>query len=366
MTPSKQKNTIISLGIVLAALVLTYIPLPTTQKKITIVSGSELKETLEIIEDKFEEVNPNIDINIEIQGSQDIINNYVDDNNDFKPTVLIPANGVILKELETRWKATENSEPFYQQPTPIAKTILVAIAWEERAAVLFPDNNFDWNKIEQAMKQRSWDNIGGKNNWGSFDFVTTNPTRSNSGQLTLSLWAQDELGVNNLSISNINSPKIRSLFSLIKNSVYQPPRSTDILLQEFIARGPNDADIATVYESIALYRWSQAQVNQNKAYRIYYLNPTIETVATAAIVRRDVDNTEVKAAKKFIDFLIEKEQQEIFIRHGFRPVNNSIKLESVANSPWNQNIPGAQTDLSIKTTQPPSVEIIGEIQRLWQ
>ncbi|WAN69895.1 hypothetical protein BJP36_38035 [Moorena producens JHB] len=37
-------------------------------------------------------------------------------------------------------------------------------------------------------------------------------------------------------------------------SVYQPPYSTDILLQEFIAYGSHDPDVATVYQSIALHR----------------------------------------------------------------------------------------------------------------
>ena len=40
-------------------------------------------------------------------------------------------------------------------------------------------------------------------------------------------------------VNRINSLD-ESLVALIKNSVYQPPRSTNILLQEFITRGAND------------------------------------------------------------------------------------------------------------------------------
>ncbi len=359
MSKKSQKNkTIISLGIIVASLGLTYAPIPGVTQTIVIVSGTELKEPLQELETRFEQDYPSINLELKFQGSQDIVNNYIDQKNDFTSAILIPANGQILEELSTRWKAQNNSEPFYNKPQAIAKTILVGIAWQERGKILFPDGKFSWSNIEQAMQQRNWSKIGGKANWGSFDFVTTNPTRSNSGQLTLSLWMQSQ---NN----TLNSPETESLVTLIKKSVYQPPRSTDILLQEFIARGANDGDVATVYESIALHRWSQAKITQGQPYQIYYPNPTIETVATAAVVRQNIDQNTAKAANKFIDFITQPKQQEIFIQYGFRPVISSLNLASVPNSPWTQNIPGAMPNLSVSIEQPPSSQDIAEIQRLW-
>jgi hypothetical protein len=99
----------------------------------------------------------------------------LNDQNDFKPTVLIPANGELLKELETRWKAQNNSNPFHEAPRPVAKNMLVAIAWAERGKALFPDGRFHWERLEQAMQSGSWDKIDGQKDWGSFDFVMTDP-----------------------------------------------------------------------------------------------------------------------------------------------------------------------------------------------
>ena len=356
---------IASLGIILASLGLTYAPLPVIKSQVIIVSGTELKEPLEKLEKQFEQKNNNVEIELEFQGSQDIINNYVDQKNDFTPTVLIPANGEFIKELDDRLTAQGESAPFYNNPQPITKTILVGIAWPERGKVLFPTGRFQWQNIQTAMQKRNWGDIGGNRKWGSFDFVTTDPTRSNSGQLTLSLWSGSKLGVNNLNTTNLNNPRINQLFYLIKKSVYQPPRSTDILLQEFIARGPNDADVATVYESIAIYRWSQASATQQKSYRIYYLDPTIETVTTAVIVRRNVDNRTAKAAQKFLDFLLEDEPQKIFARYGFRPVVKGIQLNSITNSPWVENIPGVELNPPVTTVNPPNPQVINEIQRIW-
>ena len=356
---NNRTRTIISTLIILVALALTFAPLPGLSKSLVIVSGTELQAPLQELAQQFQVKNPQVKIELKFQGSQDIVNNYIDRKNDFEPTILIPAEGEILQELKERYQAQENSDPFYGSPQPIAKTRLVAIAWQERGKVLFPDGRFRWQNLSEALQKAEWSKIGGKSNWGSFDFAFTNPTRSNSGQLTLDLW------VKSLN-QELNSPEAKNLFSLIKRSVYRPARSTDILLQEYIARGANDADVATVYESIALARWQQAQTSQGASYQIYYLNPTIETIATAAIPRRNVSSAEAKAAQEFIEFITQPRQQEVFVSYGFRPVSGNVDLKSITNSPWSQNIPGSEVNPAGKILPPPNVAKRREIQRIWQ
>ncbi len=362
----RRNQTTASVAIAITALGLAYAPIPGLQQTVVIVSGTELQEPLQQLEAKFEKENPNIKLELKFQGSQDIVNNYIDKKNDFQPTVLIPASSEFLDELKQRSLAQNNSEPFYDSPKAIAKTLLVGIAWPERGKVLFPNGRFSWQRVEQAMQAGNWQAVGGQSDWGSFDFVTTDPTRSNSGQVTLNLWALSKQGGGTNGSADLNNPAVTSLFSTVKQSVYQPPRSTDILLQEFITRGPNDADVGTVYESIALSRWQQSGKNQGKPYQIYYLDPTVETVATAAIVRENVDSATANAAKKFITFLTEPNQQKVFVQYGFRPASNSINLQSVPNSPWSQAIPGAEVNPAVKTLPAPKPMLLGEIQRLWQ
>ncbi|UIE36369.1 substrate-binding domain-containing protein [Leptodesmis sichuanensis A121] len=362
---SKSSRWLTSVGIILVALGLTYAPIPGWQQTIIVVSGTELEEPLRTLQASFEKQYPSIKLKLEFQGSQDIINRYLDNKNDFKPTVLIPANGEILSELNERWRTQNRDDPFYEAPRPIAKTMLVAIAWPDRGKTLFPDGQFRWERVEQAMQASSWGAIGGPPSWGSFDFLTTDPTRSNSGQLTLTLWAQSKVN-GNLNTSDLSSPTIQDLFSLIKRSVYQPPRSTDVLLQEFIARGSNDADVAMTYESDALYRWQQAKANQGKPYQIYYLNPTIETTATAAIVRREVSDGKAQAARKFLDFLVQPAQQQVLVQYGFRPINAAVDLPTVPNSPWSQKIPGATAQPTGTILPPPERQIAREVIRQWE
>jgi len=367
MKKTTRRRAIFSLGIILTALGLTYAPLPGLQQSIVVVSGTELEEPLNALASQFKAQYPNIQLTLKFQGSQDIVNNYLDDKNDFKPTVLIPANGLLLKELDSRWQSINNSNPYYDSPRPVAKTLLVAVSWPERGNVLFPDGRFQWERLEQALRAGNWSRISGNADWGSFDFVTTDPMRSNSGQLTLYLWTQAKLGSSNLTPAMLNNNSIsQQLIGLIKRSVYQPPRSTDILLQEFISRGPNDADIATVYESIALYRWKQSATTQGKPYQIYYINPTLETTSTAVIVRRDVDGGKAKAARQFLDFLNQPQQQQVFVQYGFRPVNPAVDLSAVPHSPWQENIPGAEVKPSFQVMPPPDLSILDELKRIWE
>ncbi len=359
-----KRRSFLSLGIIAAALCLAFAPIPGLQSEIVIVSGTELQEPLQALEAKFKQSHPNIKLTLKFQGSQDMVNQYLNDRADPKPTVLIPANAQFLTDLEAAWKTQNQGEAFYESPRPIAKTQLVGIAWGDRGKVLFPDGKFRWEPVERAMQAGNWSKIGGSAPWGSFDFVTTDPDRSNSGQLTLSLWLQSKLG-GNLSSAGLNDPNAQALFKLVKKSVYEPPRSTDILLKEFITKGPNDADVGVVYESIALHRWQQSATTQGKPYQIYYLNPTIETVSTAAIVRRNVDSGSAKAARQFLDFLSAPEQQAVFVQYGFRPVNSAVDLPAVPNSPWKQNIPGAETQPSGQVIPAPDPQILEEIRRQW-
>ncbi|HHP7244916.1 MAG TPA: substrate-binding domain-containing protein, partial [Elainellaceae cyanobacterium] len=237
--PQNRRSLLTSLGIIAIALGATYAPVFGSQQRVVVISGTELQEPLEQLEDQFEQAYPSIQLDLQFQGSQDIINDYIDDQTDGAPAILIPANGELLDELSDRWQVQHDSNPFYEPPRPIVKTMLVGIAWAERGEVLFPTGEFDWSRLQTALEADSWNDVGGSSDWGSFDFVMTDPTRSNSGQLTLSLWSQANLGGDRLDSSKLNSSNLQSLIGLIKRSVYLPPPSTDILLQEFIARGPN-------------------------------------------------------------------------------------------------------------------------------
>ena len=215
------------------------------------------------------------------------------------------------------------------------------------------------------MKAQQWGSFGGSANWGSFDFVMTDPTRSNSGQMTLSLWLSHKLQKSSLQAADLNNPTAQSAVSTLKRSIYQPARSSDVLMQEFVARGANDADIITNYESVALNRWEQSKVSQGQPYQIHEINPTVENKPTAAIVRRQVDEQTAKKARDFIDYLSQPDQQKVFIQYGFRPVHPDVKLEDHATALWQQNT-GIKLKPQAQIIDSPTVPVLKEMGRLWE
>lgn len=352
-----------SLGLLLAGLGLAYAPLPGLQRQIRVVSGTELQESLQAIVPAFNRQYPEISVVLDFQGSQDLVSRFLDNRTATAlPDILIPADGQYLQEIRERWRSQNQTDPFIQDPSPVAKTSLVAVAWPERGQQLFRKGKFDWSQIEKAMQGRTWATVGGDVAWGSFDFILTDPTRSNSGLLTLALWSQSQVG--NLNTTSLGSPKIAGLFQLIRKSVYEPPRSTDILLKEFITRGPNEADVGITYESIALDRWKQSASVQQKPYQIYYLDKTVETTPTAAIVNHAGGDRD--AAKRFLEFLTQAPGQTILAQHGFRPGNSQISLDSIADTPWKQPVPGAMIKPISQIVSPPNPQVLGEIQRQWE
>ncbi|WAS04190.1 substrate-binding domain-containing protein [Gloeomargaritales cyanobacterium VI4D9] len=360
-----RRRTVLSLGFLAVGLAAGLAPLPGESRTLVVVAGTELQQALAALKSGFEQSQPGVRLELRFRGSQALANDYLDDRyQDVTPTILIPASGEILARLAQDWRARYGDEPFYSPPQPIAKTLLVGIAWPERGRVLFPQGQFRWEQVVAAMRAGQWAALGAPANWGSFDFRMTDPLRSNSGQLTLFLWAGATLGTV-ATPDNLNTEAINQLFRLIKQSVYQPPNSTDTLLEAFISQGVNEGDVAVVYESIALSRWPQSRVSQSQGYQIYYLSPTVETVSTAAVVRRNVSPALARTAQQFLDFLRAPDQQKILVQQGFRPVMD-LDLTTVAGSPWSQGIPGVAVSPPVELLPTPPAGVLQEIQKQWQ
>ena len=75
---SIKNRTITSVAIILAALGITYAPVPGIKKTVVVVGGTELEEPLKELEARFEKKYGNINLELKFQGSQDMVNNYID------------------------------------------------------------------------------------------------------------------------------------------------------------------------------------------------------------------------------------------------------------------------------------------------
>ena len=305
--PAITRRRCLSLGIGAAAVVLAAAPLPGLRRPLLVAVGSELEEPMRRLEPLFEHRHPGIDLRWQVQGAQDMVNQNQEGRPD-RARVLIPSNREQLRALQAALAAQGEPAPFSREPQPIARTLLVAVVWPDRGARLFPDGRFSWARLKQAAAAGRWSALGGPEPWGSFDLRTTDPLRSNSGQMVLALWSLDQPG--------------QASVAELKRAVYRPARSTDILLREFISAGPNDGDVALVYESTALLRAAAAEQRRPGGYRLLVPDPTIEMTLAAAVLRgAGVGGS--REGERLVAFLTGPEGQAVLRQSGFRGPDGS-------------------------------------------
>ncbi|MFY8148916.1 MAG: substrate-binding domain-containing protein [Prochlorococcaceae cyanobacterium] len=331
-----SRRRLLSLGIAALGLALATAPLPGLRRPLLVVVGSELEEPLRQIEPLFEQRHGGIDLRWRVMGAQDMVNASLDAGPE-RPRVLIPSNRDQLEIYARAVQARGEGEPFRGAPLPIARTLLVAVAWPERAGRLFPDGRFSWGRLRQALAAGRWAALGAPPAWGSFDLRLTDPLRSNSGQLTLALWSRAEPGA--------------AAVALLKRAVYRPARSTDILLQEFISGGPNEGDLAMVYEAPALARQGEASRRWPGGYRLLVPDPTMETVLAAAVLRGEGQGRE-EDGSRLVDFLRSEEGRRVLSSHGFR---DAAGLGG-----------GSPAADRVRHLPAPSPEVLEDLLRQWQ
>lgn len=329
------RRRLLSLGIAGLALALATAPLPGLRRPLLVSVGSELEESLRRLEPAFERREGAIDLRWQVEGSQDMVGHNLEPRPD-RPRVLIPANQQLLEEFETRATAMGQPQPFSGQPTPIARTLLVAVAWPERAARLFPDGRFSWNRLRAAVAAGQWGALGAPAAWGSFDLRATDPLRSNSGQLLLALWSRDR-----------SAP---AAIGALRRALYRPARSTDILLREFISGGANDGDLALVYEAGALRRAPEAARRWPGGYRLLLPDPTMEVVQAAAVLRGQAMGGAADG-ERFVAFLAAAEGRELLRATGFRAADGQG---------------GPTRHPGVRSLPLPSAAQREELLRLWQ
>jgi len=142
MMAKNVRSVTLSSGIIAVAIGLAYSSTPATEQRVVVVSGTELQEPLTLLTERFETQHPAIDIVLSFQGSQEMVNRYIDQTDEENPAVLIPANGELLEELDDRWSVQQEQPAFYGEPRAIAKTQLVAGGLAARGGAVVPPGGF--------------------------------------------------------------------------------------------------------------------------------------------------------------------------------------------------------------------------------
>jgi hypothetical protein len=299
------------------------------------------------------------------------------------PTVVSPASSLWTEALKGEWAARNGGAQILSGGAPpLVLTPLVAVAWEERAAVLWPRGAGDfWPQLHDALVDpRGWAGVAERNGfpagspeaaraagWGPVKLGHTSPLSSNSGAQALLLMTYGYHGkAAGLSLADIQDPGYQQWVEQIEAAVPDFGESSGSFMTSMVQFGPSKYDVALVYENLALKSIEAARSRWGQPLRIYYPPATVLSDHPYAILGDPLTTPEQRAAaERFRDFLLERPQQELALTYGFRPASPAVPLTG-ADSPFVRYASyGAQPEVGQQVEAPPA-DVFAAMLAFWQ
>jgi ABC-type Fe3+ transport system substrate-binding protein len=286
-----------------------------------------------------------------------------------QPDLISPASSLQVSILQEQ-SAAKYGLPLVNgaECRPVVNTPLVLVAWKERADVLWgnnPNGNM-WQRLQEALIDPAGWAAYDRPEWGYIKFGHTDPTRSNSGLMTILLMTYGFMGKTSGLTSNdiLSSPDFNRWFTELEGSISEFGSSTGTYMRDITTYGPSKYDIVAVYESSAIEQARNA-VGRYGELQVYYPPATVMSDHPFCVVKAEwVSSDKAKAAEALVDYLLSRPVQEQALAYGFRPVDPTIAPDQ-AGSPFNQLATnGIQLNLPPEVEVPPG-DVLDTLLRFW-
>jgi Ca-activated chloride channel family protein len=248
----------------------------------------------------------------------------------------------------------------------VSSPIVVAM-WRDMAeAIGWPGRNPRWNDIfEFARKPERWEQVA-KPEWGPFKLGHTQPEFSNSGLHALFLEAYAALDkFENFNRTDALKPATETYLREVEQSVPFYENSTGFLAQRMIRDGRSAMSAAIVYENLVIEA-NQAGLRDAgglpQVVAIYPEDGTFPCEHPVGVVLRPwVTDRQRAAAAIYVEYLLERPQQELALKYGFRPSDPSIDTKTLLTA---EN--GADPSQPKKILTPPQASTIRLLLDSWR
>jgi ABC-type glycerol-3-phosphate transport system substrate-binding protein len=312
---------------------------------LTVNFGTEKQEWLEKAVAAYGQVNPNVRVVLDGQGSMEsyqALSQVTDNSDNFErnrvlPTLWSPASSIQVNLLNA---ATVNSTLNRELATDCKRLVIspnVMMVWESRAKVFetyYKDKGgITFNNIVNALSdpniQGRWEKLGGDAKWGLIKVGHTSPLRSNSGIMTLITLANNYYGkVGAISASEATDTGFADWLRVMESATTRPfISSTGLFADDVIAKGPSAYDFVLVYEALAVERYSRAIGRHQQTLRFIYPPYNMYTDHPMCVIDHPSFNTVQRdAARNFVTFLRTPEIQKLALETGWRPADLSIPV----------------------------------------
>lgn len=320
-------------------------------------------------------------------GSREIADRVArqDWGNGPRPTVISPASSVWTEQLRSDWAARNGGATIISgEPAPLVLTPLVAVAWDERAGLIWPDGAGSfWQALSDAINaQGGWAEVADRRglqpgspehskaqSWGFVKLGHTSPLSSNSGAQTLALLTYAYHGKTaGLTPGDVADPAFQSWLEGIERSTLDFGESTGDLMTSLIQFGPSRYDVVMVYENLAIEGVEAAERRWGQPAHVYYPPATMLSDHPYAILGDPLTTADERAAaERFRDFLLSEPTQTLALAYGFRPASPQVTIsDGGAENPFSKLTPyGVQLDIT-RQVETPSAEVTRALIDLWE
>ena len=279
-----------------------------------------------------------------------------------QPHLISPASGAFIKlgnaesQSKTGHELIGSTENLVLSPVVIAmwKPMAEAIGWGKKP--------IGWSDIlALAANQKGWQSYGYPQ-WGQFKFGHTHPQYSNSGLISLFAEVYAATGKTaGLTLADVDKPHTAEFVQGIEKSVIHYGSSTGFFGRKMFASGPQYLSAAVLYENLVIESYDSADKLAFPVVAVYPKEGTFWSDHPVGVVEREwVTPAHREAAKVYIQYLLQRPQQEKAITYGFRPGAVDVPVASPVDQAHGVDPQEPKTTLEV-----PSVPVMDAILKLF-
>ncbi|MEO6398048.1 MAG: VWA domain-containing protein [Tepidiformaceae bacterium] len=285
------------------------------------------------------------------------------------PTVVSPAEGSWIDQLNKGWEGTHGKLLVTGKPTPLVRTPLVIGMWQSRATAIGcwprPTSNCSWNRLnELAANAEGWAMFGHPE-WGKLKMGYGYVGESNSGTLTAMLLCVLGSGkTSEIQVEDVQpSTGCGKSMATLEGAKVHSGKKSSWLLGLMKDRGSEYLDAVTTYEQeVVTFNRENGKNLREPLVAVYPQDGTVVVEHPFAVLNGAswVTDDQKKAAGLFLQFLLSEGQQREVEQWGLRRVDPT----AIPKSPIETRF-GAIPDAPIVPVEVPSVLVVDRIIEVW-
>ena len=341
-------------------------PAPPDSIELVFTYGSEKERWINEVTDKFNREDhrarggKRIFVRAIPMGSGECIDEVL--NGARQPHLISPASGAFIKLGNSESQSKTGHELIGSTENLVLSPVVIAM-WKPMAEALgWGKKPIGWSDIlALASSQKGWSAYGYPQ-WGQFKFGHTHPQYSNSGLISLFAEVYAATGKTaGLTVADVDKPRTAEFVQGIERSVVHYGSSTGFFGRKMFASGPQYLSAAVLYENMVIESYESADKLAFPVVAIYPKEGTFWSDHPVGVVEREwVTPAHREAAKVYIQYLLQRPQQERAITYGFRPGAVDVPVASPIDQAHGVDPQEPKTTLEV-----PSVPVMDAILKLF-